>query len=84
MNNELVGFWDIDPYDDVNWTPEQREAAEFLSKRDSEGGTHGLLRWGGPEAFPEELQGLAKRTELALDYLQNAIRDWAAERGVQV
>jgi hypothetical protein len=82
-DRELVDFSRIDIYDDVNWTPEQIEAAEFLSKMDWEGGLTGLLEYGGSSVFPEELQGLAERTDQALEHLRRAVNDWAAARGVR-
>lgn len=79
-SNPLIPFSSIDP-DDSQWSEDQVEAAEFLSHMDNEGGLTGLLYY-GVNAFPEELQGLAERTSLAIDYLRKAVDDWAAERGV--
>lgn len=81
----LVGFWEIDPDDEeAGYTEEQREAANFLAKRDWEGGTADLLSYGGHEYFPIPLRDLAMNAEDALNALNDAISEWAAERGVQV
>lgn len=80
--SELVDFGRIDP-DDSQWSEDQVEAAEFLSKMDWEGGLSGLLGYGGSSVFPEELQGLAERTHQALEHLRRAVDDWAAARGVR-
>lgn len=77
---ELRAFSSIDIYDE----PDERakEAAEFLQWADDEGGLAGLL-WGhGVGVFPEDLQPMAARYEEMYNILFEAVRLWAAERGV--
>lgn len=90
--SELIPFssipskwdWHYDNGEDVEYpyTPEQEEAAEFLSKMDWEGGVDGLLSYGGAEVFPADLQVSARIAYNALESLRKDINDWAAERGV--
>lgn len=86
--SELVPFSRIDYYEQEDdpdyhgWTDAQKEAAEFLSKMDWEGGIAELLYY-STDAFPEELRDLANRTYAALEALRIAVNEWAAERGVE-
>lgn len=90
--SELIPFssipdrWDWEYYhkdEPFPYTDANVEAAEFLSKMDWEGGLDGLLGYGGPDVFPEELYDLAVAYEDAHQTLRNAIDEWAAERGVE-
>lgn len=78
---ETVPFWEVD-LDDETLPDEKREAAEFLSKMDYEGGVVGMLDYGGPIGFPVELHGEARLAEDALNRLRRAIDKWANNRGV--
>lgn len=82
--SSIVEQWDWDEERDgpYPWTPRNVEAADFLSKMDWEGGISGLMGYGGPSYFPEELQELAIAYQEAENALRKAINDWAAERGV--
>jgi len=83
MSEGLIPFWEIDPYDDESgYTADQLDAAEFLHAMDNEGGLSSLLYY-GVHAFPEDLRGLAQRTYLALENMEQAVRDWAAKKGVE-
>lgn len=79
--SELIPFGQIDEYD-TNYSEQQVEAANFLSKMDWEGGIEGLIGYGGHTYFPVELQELAKAYEKASNTLRRAIDKWAADRGV--
>lgn len=79
--DNLIPFSQIDEYDDDRWTPEQREAASFLSHMDWEGGITGLLFY-STDAFPEELREQAQFVYQAIEDLHREIDRWAAERGV--
>lgn len=79
--SELIPFSQIDE-DDSQYTEDQIEAADFLSKMDWEGGIDGLIQYGGASYFPTELQELAGEYELAYNKLSAAINQWAADRGV--
>lgn len=68
--------------DDEAASAEELEAAEFLCKMDHEGGLVGLLEYGGPDYFPEELQGQASAFATALETFDAAVDAWHSSRGV--
>ena len=80
--SEYISFSQIDPDEPENWTPEQIEAADFFHKLDWEGGIDGLMSYGGPSYFPEEVRALAEVYETAFENLQNALTEWGKARGV--
>lgn len=79
--SELIPFSQIDEYDTERWTPEQLEAASFLSHMDWGGGITGLLFY-DTGAFPQELQAQARFVYQAIEDLHKEVDRWAAERGV--
>lgn len=79
--SDLIDFGRIE-WGDPAYTEDQWIAAEFLSKMDWEGGLDGLMNYGGPGVFPEELYDLAVAYKTAYDALKDGINRWAAERGV--
>ena len=83
MSN-LTPFSLIDPYDpESDYTDAQKEAAEFLTAMDYEGGMDGLYLYGGAEMFPEEIRHYAEAYGEAYEALSQAIDGWAAARGVE-
>lgn len=83
--SEYVSFSQIDSDDPEHierYGVEACEAADFFHKLDWEGGIDGLMSYGGPEYFPEEVRHLAEVYETALDNLQTAVTEWGKARGV--
>lgn len=84
----LRGFWDFSeeelyPLEGEEGVEEEiQKCVEFLNKRDWEGGTEGLMNYGGSGIFPEAVKVEALIYENAKEELERAIDNWANDLGV--
>lgn len=58
------------------------EAKRFVDKMEWEGGIVGLLEYGGPTEFPDEVIALAEEVQYALTKLERAIDEYLDKCGV--
>lgn len=82
----LIPFSRIDTWADeeelAQYTPGQLEAAALLNHIDWEGGFISIMYSDGVDVYPPELQDLAQKALSAYEALNEAVVNWAEERGV--